>query len=233
MFLLPSKGRPERLKVFFEHYWKTNSITPGYVLVNENDPSFVEYTKVIMPENWVLYSINHVGKPSIGKANKIWMHEHFVKNKTGFIGLLSDDYFPKTKHWDARLIGGLADFDIISANDLFKAPNRMGCCVFSYDIIQAVGYLYPPGINHMYFDDVWENIGMATDTWKVRMDTIVEHDHWEKNKDLYDETAKHTCGFFKSDKKVYEKWFKNDFQKVLTRVRTMLKNRYTPKKGKK
>ena len=90
-----------------------------------------------------------------------------------WIGILADDLLPETINWDGALISQINGMNIVAANDGYQAPKqanewRVGYIAALF-VSRAVGYFTPPGMSHLFVDDVWETLGSDTGcvTWAM------------------------------------------------------------------
>ena len=74
------------------------------------------------------------------------------------------------------LIIALEGWNIVTGDDLRPGTKAHGRCdgVFAR-FGRCIGYLAPPGLNHLFFDDTWERIGAATGCMRWMMDVKVAH----------------------------------------------------------
>lgn len=209
MWLLPTRRRIPQLQTFLCALAETNVSTPGRILVelSELTEEMNGYDALDLPAGWDI-----VGVKSDGMAAKV--QEAYASGVCGdaaWIGLLGDDLVPITPNWDIRLISGLHGWNIVTANDLNQAPRRMhSATVFSRALIDAVGYLAPVGMHHLFLDDVWERIGAVTGCLKWMMDVKVQHTSktYASNPDS---TAASVKGFHDEDEKRFRIWVQNEF----------------------
>ena len=99
---------------------------------------------------------------------------------------------------------------------------------WSMDLLKAVDWpIYPPALQHLFIDDVWEQLGKATGCWRVCMDVVVEHNHVLFGKASPDDTHNKVYGaefpqkpskMWDMDKSVYENFMKHDFQNVVKKI---------------
>lgn len=208
LWLLPTRGRARtNLPRFFEAAKKTGMTTPVVVVVDETDYLINrdDYDALDIPDNC---RIEAVGAFCCAEATEK-AREIFCKGAS-WIGWLADDLIPETPGWDVKCIESLTGWNCVSTDDGKLAPNKFnGATVWSGDLVRAVGYLYPPGLQHFYIDDVWETLGRMMNIWTCRMDIMVRHVHASWNPDAADETTGHTNSFWQNDEPVFLKW-KND-----------------------
>ena len=218
MWLLPSRRRPASLIRFFEAYRATGGNTFGMVLIDHSDfADFKDaYSALELPLGWFIRQTE--GETQGDKIAEVWDE---VKD-CAWLGLIGDDCVPVTAGWDRALVDHLAIADIVSCNDGWQARpdtsvGRLGnCWIIAGELVRAVGYIFPPGLQHLYVDDVWETIGRDAQCWTCRMDVLVEHRHVLKGAAAADEThrtvygenypAEPAGGLWASDAPVFTAW---------------------------
>lgn len=219
MWLLPSRQRPEKLTTFLESAIKTKTSTPGLLLIQHQDyeDNQEKYEALVLPSGWRVHQTfsDTLG----GKLNEYWESHQFHHK---WIGVLNDDFFVKTPEWDIKLLKHLSipDIGLISSDDGWQSPMRIhGALLIKNSFLNSIGYIYPPGLQHSFIDDLWENIGRATSCWKVDMSVLVEHRHINKRTwGPADSTWVKAQELFESDRLVWQNWRDKDFQCVCERV---------------
>ena len=203
-WLLPSRQRAAtNLKRFINYAMATDTTTRIVIVIDEDDAvPDVGY----LPKN---FEVLPVPGGSSGAAFE-QAREKLMNIGTQWVGFLSDDLIPETPEWDTRIIANLAGYNVVSTNDGAHAPKRMnGAVAWSADLVRAVGYVYPPGLNHMFVDDTWEEIARECDNWFCDMSIMVRHAHhsWGGAKDA---TTARAEGFFAQDSVRYQQWLQNE-----------------------
>lgn len=204
MWFLPSRRRLGQLQLLLHRMMATGISTPGRILVEANELAELikEYDALQLPPDWDIVAV-----PAEGLAAKVqFAYEHRVFNDAKWIGLLTDDQVPITPHWDVKLVSQLTGANIVSSDDCDQAPKRMeGATVWSRALVDAVGYMAPSGLNHLYFDDVWERLGKQTGVLQWDMSVKVKHEPITYN-EVRDSTADKVRSFHDEDERTYRKW---------------------------
>lgn len=204
LWLLPTKGRVPNLRRFANAAREMGTSTPGLVLVNRDDYEArladYESAAALLPPGW---GFRLVEATSYGGALRAVWDE--VKD-LDWVGLVSDDLVPATSTWDVQLIAALQGWNFVSSNDGWQAPQRMhGAAVWSGDLLRAVGWLFPAGLDHVFHDDVWETLGRETNCWSVRMDIMVKHLH-ESRAGIIGPTMDPNSALWRHDEAWYRAW---------------------------
>lgn len=97
----------------------------------------------------------------------------------GFLASFGDDMVPRTPGWDLLLTRGIADMGGTGITypwdgireDIPEAP------VISSDIVQALGWMCLPGLEHFYWDDVTGDLGRLAGCIRHLRAVRVDHLH--------------------------------------------------------
>lgn len=227
VILLPTLDRPSELAEFFEAYRETESTVSVWVLVDLNDPSIEAYRTMVLPENSKFIWTSSV---SMGdKVREAW--KQFID--FDFVFILNDDHRPKTEQWDQKVISQINGSNVVSTNDGWVAPNRVcGAICFSGKVLRTLGYMFLPGMHHLFSDDVWMALFGRSGALRIMMDVLVEHHHVYKHPEKKDATSEKingplglvdgrgSGGFWPNDKKIFEEWMSSgrhdkDLQKIV------------------
>lgn len=216
MWLLPSRRRPASLARFFDAYRATSGSTPGIVLVDRADyaENQAQYEAIVFPLGW--HIVQTAGERQGDKIAEAWA----VVKDCSWLGLIGDDCVPETPAWDRLLVDRLEVGNFVYCDDGWQAPARVGnCWVIAGELIRAVGYIFPPGLQHLFVDDVWETIGREAGCAAYRPDVMVRHRHVLKGEAPADATHRlvygaatfdRAQGLWPEDTAVFEAWLAGD-----------------------
>lgn len=202
--LIPSLNRPARVQRLAESYVATSAEVPTLVLVDNNDPSLIEYFNLKLPLNWAIMLTQGV---SMGdKVRAIWP----IVSKLEFTMLANDDHVFKTDRWDVKVAAALrATNGMVSTADGWTDERNAlpkGLTAWSGDLLRAVGYIFPKGLNHMFIDNIWRDIGLGAECWDVLDQVVVEHEHATRDEKWKDSTHLKSESFFHADAGRYMGW---------------------------
>jgi hypothetical protein len=128
-----------------------------------------------------------------------------VKREYDAIGHFGDDNLPRTIGWDVRIEESLERNLFCFGNDLDpgRVPGSLSIHVFMRsEVIQKLGYMGPPAIQHMYVDPVWFAWGAATSI-EYLGDVVLEHLHYTLGKSPADESYRRTTALIPEDLYAY------------------------------
>jgi hypothetical protein len=204
LWLLPSRRRPGSLKGFFEAACATSMSTGGVVLIHKDDWDELreQYEAIKLPPEWHFYLTEKEGYA--GKVQEVLASGEL--NDLDWVGILADDLVPETYQWDVKLIQMVNGFNIVAANDGYQAPKRAnGALIYSRELLSAVGYFAPPGMSHLFVDDIWETLGRDTGCITWAMGIMVRHRNAAITGAMDDTVAK-VKSYWPNDEAVYRKW---------------------------
>lgn len=177
VIVVPSRGRPEAVAELAQQCAKTcTADTVLLVAVDQDDPTLPQYqapagTTVFF--TWSPPDAGHVGAINWAAARALADFRPFA------IAKLDDDHRPRTSGWDALLLDTLHDAGsgIAYGNDLLQGQNLPTAPAITADIIQALGWMGPPQLRHLYIDNFWKDLGEQADCLHYLPSVVVEHMH--------------------------------------------------------
>jgi hypothetical protein len=125
--------------------------------------------------------------PPLGLGGVInWLAQR-VAPLCNHIGFLGDDHCPRTPGWDRMLTEALdGRLGVAYGNDLLLGELVPTAALVSSELITGLGYMVPPGVEHLCHDMFWKELGQAT-TLAYCPDVIIEHVHPTAGKAPWDE----------------------------------------------
>ncbi len=202
MIVLPSRGRPDSLKAFFEG---SQPSVPGVVMLDMDDSE--NYDGLMVPKNWTVL----VG-PRTSYVSMLNIAFNLYPDAP-FYAYGGDDIRCRPIGWDTYLAASAGRSEIAYGNDLINGDRT--CCLpfIGGDLVRRVGWLGYPGLSHLYCDTIWRDLGRALKCLRYSPEIVTEHLHWSTGKAPYDQTAKErkTDG----DQAVYADFTANHFTKTL------------------
>lgn len=170
--IVPSRGRPQAMAELLEVFDKTcRADTRIICRVDDDDPTLDGYRQTVP---YHLYVGARIGLgPSINE-----MADDFV-NDFDVLGFMGDDHRPRTVGWDERVLWEIDNepLAVVYGDDLLQG-RRLATQVFmSSHLVRKIGYFCPPGVQHMYLDNFWMELGKALGSLTFLEDVIIEHMH--------------------------------------------------------
>lgn len=230
MNVVPSRRRIPRLRKMFESLKETGTTTPGMVIIDskdyfENINGYFDLETQHMLPNWGFYISRAEGFGD--KIREFWPRY----KDCDWVNVMGDDNHPVTPEWDKKLIARLNGKNFVSCSDGWHTGGKndlpCGATFFSGDWFRAIGWLFLPKLQHLFIDNVWKDIGLATDSWVIDDSVVVTHDHPSRNVFLQDDTFKRSESFFEHDRKRFIDWRNSDEFKWACEAIRSLKREHT------
>jgi hypothetical protein len=241
LWLLPTRHRIEKLRAFLTRARETGLSTEIVLLVQEDEFNELadEYNAIRAEFRVGLYQTH-----GEGMAIKCQEYYEFATgegvNQDYFqwLGILADDLIPHTPGWDIELISRLNGWNFVSPDDLWQSPNRIGGggIAFSGDLLRAIGYFAPPGLRHLYWDDVLETIGRDMGVWHYVPKVVIEHKHAalevkpiaDPIGSTIDSTTAKIGTFWDGDETVYRTWRRVERKATSKRIAELMRSKGVP-----
>ena len=126
-----------------------------------------------------------------------------------YLSFMGDDHRPRTASWDLRLANMIDQGPGLAyGNDLLQGENLPTAVMMSAEIVEAIGYMVPPVLVHMYMDNFWKDLGSALGALSYRHDVVIEHMHYLAGKSQIDEGYKEVnhVSVYQKDAEAYGKY---------------------------
>lgn len=177
IMLCPSRGRPQNIERLRAQWPKVTVDAELLVAVDNDDPQLEKYQQG--------GPVAIVDEPR-GLDNIINTLAMYYAPKYKHVGFLGDDHMPRTERWDETLTSALGGQDGVAyGDDLFQGVKVPTSAVVSSRLILGLGYMVPPGVEHLYQDCFWKVLGEATFlAWCPGV--VIEHMHPSAGKGAWD-----------------------------------------------
>ncbi len=222
MFLLPSLNRPELLKKVCASALQTNCSSECMILIDDKDwwSNLAAYEAIKKPMSWSFRVVQGITMGE--KVAEVWS----MLDGSDTVGIINDDFEFITDEWDKKLLKYLDGKNFVSSNDrkLRSWIKPSGVTVWSKPLLDVLGWksFFPPGMQHLFIDDVWLQLGNATGSWRMAADVVVLHHHALDGEMEQDATFHKTYDdFFKGtsrDQSVFELFMKHDFETCVKKI---------------
>lgn len=181
--LCPTRGRPDNAWEVAYSIERTRMLPSTNVLfiLDEDDPKLDEYLTPRADETLpVLVAPPGLEKGMVAALN--WGADRLLRDlpETILVGFVGDDHRFRTKGWDAQFVSWVKDHpvSIVYANDgaRIDIPTQV---FMTSNIISALGWMAPPVLRHLYVDNAWRDLGVATSPRTIHcfQDLLIEHMH--------------------------------------------------------
>lgn len=180
------------------------------VCVDDDDPTLPQYRDVC--------------DPFVGPHRRLcgWLNLMSSAGAWGYHGFMciGDDVRPRTPHWDVELCSSHMPLGITYGNDLHQRAALPTHPIIDADIVRTLGWMCPPGIEHLYPDNAWKAIGERLNTLVYRDDVILEHMHPHAGKADIDDgyRAVNSRQQYARDRAAFERYMAEQFERDMERL---------------
>lgn len=181
MWFIPSRERPHKLKRFLEAARKTGMSTSLMVVVDETEPKIADYRAL---------DCDIMVRPgeSIGAGEKLNDAVKLYPDLKWY-GFLPDDCEPMTQGWDVSLSEACQP-DCVAYSGRGEGKQKFGVLAIGGDLLRAVGFVAPPGLQHYGGDRFWNSLSTRAGRRRIIEGCIVrltDHAHEHDNPPAWDE----------------------------------------------
>lgn len=211
LVIVPTRGRPDASKEFYEMFEHNSLISDLMFAIDEDDAD--NYPRI----DGVLYEVN----PRMGMNGTLNYVANKYSDKYKYIAFMGDDHRIRTFGWDIIMAEKIGSLGIAYGNDLIQGSALPTAVVMSSKIIKAIGYMAPPAQKHMYLDNFWLDLGTRLNAIHYLEDVIIEHQHFSVTGEKMDETYQETndAAVYNADKIAYDNYLSTqmdiDIDKIL------------------
>ena len=141
------------------------------------------------------------------------------------VASLGDDHVPQTKGWDDMLLTALGDrMGVAYGNDLWQGQAWPTAAVVSAPVITALGYMAPPGVEHLYIDCFWKRLGEDLGCLEYLDTVIIEHKHPHAGTAAWDPSYMRSNSItqYSRDEAAYQSFLANRWPDDLAKLRERL-----------
>lgn len=180
LVIVPSRERPRNAaRVVRAIETTSRGNTEVLVAVDTDDPQLDHYYKEL---SGVLFEV-----PPGGHNGAINSAARYA-GRSRFIAKLDDDHVPRTPGWDVAFMEALEEMKvgIVYGNDLHQRERLPTAPAMSREIVDELGYMAPPELQHLFVDNFWLDLGTAAGCIRYLKTVVIEHMHPHAYKALMD-----------------------------------------------
>lgn len=219
LVIVPSRDRPGHIARLWEAWEATTTgCADLLVAVDSDDPTLAGYFRNIS----VRFTIGRRNgfAPRLNYEALRFAPDYFALASWG------DDHVPRTYGWDQALLEALGTLGTGFAygNDGYQGEKIPTACAMTSDVVSTLGWMTPPGLAHLYVDNVWRDLGTDIDRIQYLPDVLIEHMHPSIGKAAWDPLTAdaNTPAKGAADKAIYEHWCANDRAGHAEKLRALL-----------
>lgn len=221
--VVPSRGRPANVDRLWTGFRATASNVDLIVAVDDDDPELPGYREV-----WARH--DRMFALGVGPRLRLVGTLNFTALAVPhrYVGFMGDDHLPRTNGWDESYISALDAIGpggMVYGNDLLQGPNLPTHIVMDRRIVDALGFMAPPNLTHLYVDNFWLDVGHALGTIRYLPDVVVEHLHPVAGRAEWDSTYAETNSEerYSSDERAYQEYKATRLDADVARLREVLR----------
>lgn len=221
--IVPSRGRPNNVDRLYSALQATATRADLIVAVDNDDRHLPGYREIHARHNRG-FALG-VG-PRLRLVGTLNVTALAVEHR--YVGFMGDDHMPRTKGWDQRYIEALDDIGpggMVFGNDMIQGPNLPTHIVMDRRLVDALGFMAPAALQHLYVDNFWFDLGHALGTLRYLPDVIVEHLHPIAGHAEWDTTYtdSNSDDRYRADEQAYSAYKATKFDVDVARVREALR----------
>jgi hypothetical protein len=170
-----TRGRPQHVPALWDAWQATaDGCADLMFAVDDDDPELGAYLDCAPMPGTFWYT-----GPRLGLARTLNAVAVQQAPRYRMLASWGDDHRPRTRGWDTRLVQALDGLGsgVAYGNDLLQGEHIPTAAAMTSDIVQALGYMAAPGMQHLCIDVVWKNWGEAMGRLAYLPDVIIEHCH--------------------------------------------------------
>lgn len=209
--LTPSRGRPVQLREMVEASIQTAEKPQElvfYVGVDKDQEGL--YVNVL--KDLRVNSVLRFGqRKNLVEWTNVMLDECLREfPEASIIASFGDDHRPRTDGWDTRVRSAFSDIGsgLVWTADGLQNANLPTAPFWSADVLRALGWYFPPVLEHMYADNFWKQL--ATDLsvsgiagMRYLGHTLIEHMHYSVGKSEIDDSYRESTETFARDSARY------------------------------
>lgn len=211
-----------------------DTITGNTILtfvVNEDDPRKPGYGVVTHEDTRVHVEVCYVDASNMVEAlnlaavNVVAGGMSWGRPAPFAVAFMGDDHRPRTKGWDSQYVSVLRDMGtgFVYGDDLLQHEMLPTQVAMTSNIIQALGYMAPPNLTHLYVDNAWLALGRAAGCLCYLPSVVVEHVHPIANKAEWDEghLRVNAQEMNQKDSIAYRNWLYEGYNQAVDAIRAL------------
>lgn len=181
LVMVTSRGRPHQFVDLVDTIRATSMGVRVVAVLDDDDPTLDDY-----PLDRADIEVE-VG-PRLGHAQSMNRCAVAHADEVDIIGQLGDDHRPRTVGWERMVAAALTTTGIAYGDDLYQRVALPTAVWMTTDIVRALGHFCPPTLWHLFVDNYWLDLGVASGCLRYLPGVVVEHLHPDAGKADVDDT---------------------------------------------
>lgn len=229
LIITPSRGRPKNVARLLDSVHELRQLeTHVYAAVDEDDPDVDQYQ----------YVFDKAGQDgdvlTVGSRKGLaeWTNEVAARKASDYRYLASfgDDHVPRTKGFDKALCRGIEDMGGTGFTYPWDGVREdiPEAVVMSSDIVQALGWMCLPALQHFYVDNVWADLGQQAGCIRHLRAIAVDHINAASGRTAGDATYASSSTKLEADQKAYHEWRAGQMARDVATITSLKDRRLQP-----
>lgn len=221
VLIVPTRQRPDNARRLLTAFYATIADSDRshiWFVVDDDDPCMNDYLTLhtMLPH---LIISSPPGPP--GMVHSLNFATTFLDSTTHVVGFCGDDHLPRTLNWDGEIVRTMKHNGVSYGNDLLQGANLPTAVFLDNRIVEALGYMAPPSLYHLYVDNTWKTWGERLGTLTYLPDVIIEHLHPVAGKATSDESYEqnNSSETYTHDEVAYREYCRTDLERDLGYIR--------------
>jgi hypothetical protein len=184
--------------------WKLNSEGFSDLCIALDDDDDFKYPR----RDGVIYEVN----PRVRMIPTLNQVAVKYKDEYKYIAFFGDDHVIQTK-WESEFIEFFKsnnNVGIAYANDLLQGERLPTAVCLTSNIVDALGYMVPTNLVHMYADNFWLDLGRELNMIKYFDHVIFEHIHPDNGKAVRDSQYADAASVAPYDQQQYQLYIQSE-----------------------
>lgn len=220
LYICPSRGRPKNVFRLWHSWRETRDHSQLLIALDEDDPTLQECQQRMAGVHDPGFSMVVRPRMRLGGTLNYWANEKAKDHD--IIGFCGDDHLFVTQGWDTRIksaMDSMGGTGVVYGNDLLQGQNLPTAVAISSNVIQALGYMVPPGMVHLWIDNAWASMGQAMERYMYLPDVIIEHLHPAGGKAEWDDryVEVNSGAVWDADETAYKAWMEDGTYRAVLR----------------
>ena len=221
LVMVCSRGRPQNVIRCFEVLKKLSHISDYILVISEDQkdlyPEIEGVQRLVAPLD--------AGTGSCDKGNYLVAQKIHEDYET--LSCIDDDTVVETDGWDLYLALPLKakGYGVSWGNDGIHQGQIPTKWTMTTNIVSSLGFIAPPGLIHLYVDNLWHRIGEVLNSAHYAPSVLMTHHHWINKKAPMDATyaENNTKEVWAHDEKVFTEYITGQFHEDIERIKKDLK----------
>lgn len=187
--IVPTRGRPANAARLAQAFRDTDALNAVPIFViDRGDPAHDAYQHLVDTQE-IPRLVAMPGEGGTGMTRPLNYLARRFATLYEAVGFMGDDHLPRTGGWDGRVLDALDSLEprIVYGNDLLQGAALPTAVFMQSRMIQALGWMAPPVLRHLYVDNFWKELGEALVGLRYLDDVVIEHLHPVLSKAEWDE----------------------------------------------